>query len=102
MAPSNTSDPLEDIERYSLPPNFTKLTDTRRASFVARFGDLSVELDALPPDVLRSRIIEAVEQHLDMEALRKVRGREERDREWLVAQVAEIRRQFGSGGGAQP
>src|SRR5260221_10176393 len=55
---------LEDIERYQLPPNFTKPTDSRAAAHVARFGDLSVELDALPPDVLRGRIVEAIERHM--------------------------------------
>jgi hypothetical protein len=82
---------LEDIERYQLPPNFTKTTDTRRAAFVDRFGDLSVELDALRPDVLRARIIEAVEQHMDMEALRAVRGRQRTDRTWLTKQVEAIK-----------
>jgi hypothetical protein len=74
----------EDIERYQLPPNFTKLADSRRDKFVERFGDLSVELDALPPVVLRDRIVEAVESHLDMEALQEVRAQEEQDRAHLV------------------
>ena len=91
---------LEDIERYDLPPNFTKLTDTRRGAFVARFGDLSVELDALPPEVLRARIVEAVEQHMDLEALAAVRQQEAHDRAWLVEQVAMIRRQINGRGGA--
>jgi hypothetical protein len=84
---------VEDIERYQLPPNFTKPTDTRRGAFVARFGDLSVELDALPPNVLRERIVEAVEGHLDMEALRAVREQEIRQETQLVEmriRVAEL------------
>jgi hypothetical protein len=36
---------LGDIERYELPADFTKPSDTRRAAFVARWGDISVELD---------------------------------------------------------
>ena len=44
----------EDVDRYHLPPDFTKRTDTRRDAFVARYGDVSVELDALPLDVLQS------------------------------------------------
>ena len=28
---------FEDIERYRLPPDFTKATDTRRSAFVARY-----------------------------------------------------------------
>ncbi len=52
---------LEDIERYHLPPDFAKTTDSRAAAFVARYGTRSsVELDALPVDVLRERVQEAV------------------------------------------
>jgi hypothetical protein len=83
---------LADIERYNLPPNFTKPTDSRAAAHIARFGNLSVELDALPPDVLRARIIEAVEETLDMDALRTVRRQEARNRTWLARQVANIQR----------
>lgn len=46
----------EDISKYNLPPNKTKVTDSRQAKFVEKHGDLSVELDALPPDVLRDTI----------------------------------------------
>jgi len=72
----------EDIARYNLPPNPTKLTDTRRPAFVAKHGDMAVELDALPLEVLQERIRHELEARLDMEALRAVRAteREERDR----------------------
>jgi hypothetical protein len=75
---------LEDIERYDLPPNLTKTTDSRRDKFVARFGDLSVELDALPAEVLRQRLVDEVEQHMDLDALATVRQQEERERIRLV------------------
>ena len=29
---------FEDIERYRLPPDFTKVTDTRRSAFVAKWS----------------------------------------------------------------
>ena len=48
---------FEDIDRYGLPPDFTKTTDTRRSSFIAKWGDVWVELDALPIEVLRARIV---------------------------------------------
>ena len=52
---------FDDITRYHLPTDFTKKTDTRRDAFVNKFGDVSVELDALPLAVLRERIVEEVE-----------------------------------------
>jgi hypothetical protein len=74
---------FEDIERYNLPPDFTKATDTRSAAFVARFGDVSVELDALPRSVLLERIRGEVELRMDLEALKRSREAERADRERL-------------------
>jgi hypothetical protein len=62
----------EDIERYQLPPNPAKPTDSRYAGYVAQHGKDAVELDALPVDVLRSRIREAVESAMDMDAYHEV------------------------------
>lgn len=78
-----------DIERYHLPPDFAKKTDTRAAKFIARHGDISVELDALPMDVLRERLIVEVENRMDLAALEKVRATEEVERAWLVRTLAD-------------
>ena len=75
----------DDVRRYSLPPDFTKATDTRRAAFVAKYGDVAVELDALPLAVLRTRLVEEVEARMDLEALSAVREAERADSERLVA-----------------
>jgi len=74
---------FEDIERYQLPPDFTKASDTRSAAFVAKWGDVSVELDALPLDALRERIIRDVESRLDLNALATLRAIEMQDRSRL-------------------
>jgi len=63
-----------------LPPNFTKVTDTRRAAFVAQYGDVAVELDALPVDELRERIRTSVEAHMDMDALEESRRIQDEER----------------------
>ncbi len=44
---------------------------------------MSVELDALPVDVLRERPVQEIEAHMDMDALAQVREQEEEDREFL-------------------
>jgi hypothetical protein len=77
----------EDISRYNLPPDFTKLTDTRRAAFVRRYGDVSVELDALPLEALRERLTSAVEDHLDIDALNETRAAERADIARLTAML---------------
>jgi hypothetical protein len=81
---------MEEVEIYDLPPDFTKAMDTRRAAFVARYGDLSVELDALPLDVLRERIVEEVESRMDMVALAEVKRSEAEDRNRLVRALESI------------
>lgn len=73
----------EDIDAYSLPPDFTKATDTRRAAFVERYGDVAVELDALPVAVLRERIVREVEARMNLEALGLTRAAEREDKQRL-------------------
>ena len=55
-----------DITQYNLPPAPAKRTDTRAIGFIQTHGDMAVELDALPPDVLTQKIISSVENKLDM------------------------------------
>jgi hypothetical protein len=57
----------EDARR--LPGDVTKADDSRAAAFVSKYGDLAVELDALPVDELRRRIRRGVEEWMDMDAL---------------------------------
>jgi hypothetical protein len=57
----------EDIGMYNLPPQRIKSTDSRAKGFQQRFGTLAatVELDALPVDVLRGRVKNSVERLID-------------------------------------
>lgn len=70
---------FEDISLYQLPPDFTKATDTRSKAFVEQWGDVAVELDALPVGVLRDRLVGEVEDHMDLEALEHTRHLERED-----------------------
>lgn len=74
----------DDIARYKLPPDFAKRTDTRAARFIAEHGDVSVELDALPVEVLKKRIIEEVEVRMDLDALAELREVEAAERDELM------------------
>ncbi len=66
----------EDIGEYNLPPDFTKASDSRAAAFVAKYGDVAVELDALPVPVLQQKIRDAIETGIDMAALEETREAE--------------------------
>src|SRR6266478_4366827 len=54
-----------DIEKYNLPPLRVKHSDSRARGFVAEHGGECVELDALPPEELRSRVRRAIENLID-------------------------------------
>ncbi|MBA7480313.1 hypothetical protein ES707_15764 [subsurface metagenome] len=70
----------DDILRYDLPPDFAKKTDTRTAAFIDKHGDISVELDALPPGVLRERLEDEVSSRMDLAALKRIKMLEVRER----------------------
>lgn len=80
---------VEQVGAYNLPrnPDALKATDTRAKKYIARFGDLAVELDALPPATLESLVMGAIETNLDLSKFEAERQREERDR----ARIAAIR-----------
>ena len=48
----------DDISTYSLPhsPNALKKTDTRAKKHLKAYGELTVELDALRPDIMEQKI----------------------------------------------
>ena len=75
---------LADIDTYRLPTAFAKKTDTRHDGFVKKYGDVAVELDALPIDVLQGRIVREVERRIDMDALATVRTQETADRRQIT------------------
>jgi hypothetical protein len=75
----------EDARR--LPGDVTKADDSRAAAFVAKYGDLAVELDALPVAELRQRIRDSVEEHMNLDALAESSRLERLQRE----RIAEVR-----------
>jgi hypothetical protein len=73
---------IEDACR--LPGDVTKAGDSRAAAFVEKYGDLAVELDALPVEELRARIRAGVEGHMDLDALERSHDLEREHRERLA------------------
>ena len=75
----------EQIVTYDLPPQMGKATDSRAAAFEARHGRLvQVELDALPPDVLRNLYLEAADPYWNEDMSKAVLAREAEEREQLA------------------
>jgi hypothetical protein len=73
-----------------LPGDVTKAGDSRAAAFVAKYGDLAVELDALPIEELRARVRSSVEGRINMGALRESHGLEREQREEMRELAEEL------------
>jgi hypothetical protein len=66
---------MDQIEEYNPPPNPAKLTDTRAGKYIAEFGEMSWELDALEPKKLDRLISKTIEEFIDEEEMDKQRKR---------------------------
>ena len=74
----------DQVRQYRLPEQMGKTTDSRARGFVERHGRLvQVELDALPPDVLRDLFQAAIDAHWDTSAFKRVLRREKNERATL-------------------
>jgi len=71
---------LKQIERYRLPTRPTKRHGNRHA---IGFKGRSVELDALPPRVLRNLVTKVIERHISPAATLALREAEDSERELL-------------------
>lgn len=79
---------VDQIEELNPPSDPAKLSDSRAADYIARYGDKSWELDALDPAYLDNLISQAIEIHVDREMYedRIERQEEERTRLEKVAE----------------
>jgi hypothetical protein len=80
----------EQIRTMRLPTRPTKTTDSRRKSFV---GD-SVEVDAILPDTLRDMVRRSIQQHIDKDALERLKIIETQERQTLENIAVNLPREF--------
>lgn len=82
---------IEQIHAWNLPTRPTKETDSRCKGF----GEISVELDAIPPGRLRWLVEQAIERHLPETQFKVLKAAEASEREILHDLVGSLRRQAG-------
>lgn len=71
---------MEQIERFSPPPNPTKLSDARASGYIEEYGHECWELDALEPKVITSLIRDEVTALRDSDLLYEIEYKEETDK----------------------
>lgn len=74
------------IKRLNLPTRPTKTSDTRSKGF----GDISVELDAIPPDELRGLVQSVIEDHLPPRQFSVLKAAEDSERGIIAKMVREM------------
>lgn len=80
----------EQIDEYNPPPNPAKITDPRAKAYIAEFGRVSWEVDALKPQVLHQIIKDEIESLIDMEKFNEMLSQEEND----ISKLEEFRDKF--------
>lgn len=73
----------DQIQRYTPPPNYAKVSDSRATEYISRYGTSCWELDALDPKVIVELIRNAVEQVRDEKIWEESLSEESEDLETL-------------------
>ena len=80
----------EQVAQFNPPPNPAKMSDSRAAGFVAKFGQFSYEVDALPPDALGEMIQGAIINRIDFDAWHEVEEAEDQHKRLLQQAADEL------------
>jgi len=73
----------DDFDRLGLIELPVKVSDRRAAGFIRKYGRRCAEVDAIPPNMLRQRVREAIESHIDFEEWERLQQVEELERQTL-------------------
>lgn len=76
---------MDQVDYYNLPPNPAKMSDSRAAAFIAKYGNNSWEVDAIPPKTLQQIISDTIEASLDMEMMQAIKDKEKANKRPLEA-----------------
>lgn len=72
---------MEQVEKYSPPPNPAKTTDSRYATYRDEYGDESWELDALDPRVITELIANQAADYTDDDKRQALIEQQENERQ---------------------
>lgn len=76
---------MEQIKLYNPPPNPAKITDPRAKGYIAEFGQVSWEVDALKPSIMLEIVTKAIEDNMDMDVFYEIMDEEAEEKAELIA-----------------
>lgn len=74
----------EQVEKYKLPPNPAKLSDSRSAKYIEEHGEISWELDALKPQIMIKIVEDIILKYIDMDKYNAWIDREKEEKQEMV------------------
>ena len=74
---------MPQIKKYNPPPNPARITDPRAKAYIAQFGNVSWEVDALKPEVMMAIVDKAIEQYVDTNLMDAIKLKEDREKKAL-------------------
>lgn len=80
----------KQIKKYNPPPNPAKITDPRAKEYINNYGNVSWEVDALPPNILHNLLVDRIEQLIDMKQFKRQLQKEKEDKEKLRKLVKKL------------
>lgn len=88
------------IDEHQIPPNPAKMSDSRAVDYVAKHGQHSWELDAIPPEILAGYVRNAIKRRLD-EAAWNASAIEEEKHKARLKSIVGVLKKFESGKGPE-
>lgn len=73
----------EQIKKYKLPPNPAKLSDTRAKAYIKEHGNISWEVDAMKPQIMREIVELEIQKHIDVDKYNAWIKREDKEKKAL-------------------
>lgn len=70
---------MKQIKQYKCPPNPTKLTDSRSAAYIKKYGKTCWEVDALNPEVLTEVVESNIVAQTDIKKYEEILKQEQKD-----------------------
>jgi hypothetical protein len=64
---------MEQIKELNPPSNPAKISDPRAAGYIAKYGEISWEVDALNPEILLEIVEKSIKEYLDYDAFNRVK-----------------------------